>query len=46
MEQEFVIGGYIPGTRGFDALLVGGLQDQETRLRGQGEERVRAASSR
>jgi ATP-dependent DNA ligase len=23
MEQEFVIGGYIPGTRGFDALLVG-----------------------
>ena len=23
MEQEFVIGGYIPGIRGFDALLVG-----------------------
>jgi ATP-dependent DNA ligase len=23
LEQEFVIGGYIPGTRGFDALLVG-----------------------
>jgi ATP-dependent DNA ligase len=23
MEQEFVIGGYIPGARGFDALLVG-----------------------
>jgi ATP-dependent DNA ligase len=23
MEQEFVIGGYIPGGRGFDALLVG-----------------------
>ena len=23
MEQEFVIGGYVPGTRGFDALLVG-----------------------
>ena len=22
-EQEFVIGGYIPGTHGFDALLVG-----------------------
>ena len=21
MEQEFVIGGYVPGTRGFDALL-------------------------
>ena len=23
MEQEFVIGGFIPGARGFDALLVG-----------------------
>jgi bifunctional non-homologous end joining protein LigD len=23
LEQEFVIGGYIPGARGFDALLVG-----------------------
>ena len=23
IEQEFVIGGYIPGARGFDALLVG-----------------------
>ena len=23
LEQEFVIGGYIPGSRGFDALLVG-----------------------
>jgi ATP-dependent DNA ligase len=23
MEQEFVIGGYIPGSRGFAALLVG-----------------------
>jgi hypothetical protein len=23
MEQEFVIGAYIPGARGFDALLVG-----------------------
>jgi bifunctional non-homologous end joining protein LigD len=23
MEQEFVIGGYIPGARGFDASLVG-----------------------
>ena len=23
MEQEFVIGGYIPGARAFDALLVG-----------------------
>ena len=23
MEQEFVVGGYIHGSRGFDALLVG-----------------------
>jgi bifunctional non-homologous end joining protein LigD len=23
LEQEFVIGGYIPGARGFDALLIG-----------------------
>ena len=23
LEQEFVVGGYIPGARGFDALLVG-----------------------
>jgi hypothetical protein len=23
MEQEFIVGGYIPGARGFDALLVG-----------------------
>ena len=23
LEQEFIIGGYIPGARGFDALLVG-----------------------
>jgi hypothetical protein len=23
LEQEFVIGGYVPGARGFDALLVG-----------------------
>lgn len=23
LEQEFVIGGYVPGTRGFDSLLVG-----------------------
>jgi bifunctional non-homologous end joining protein LigD len=25
-EQEFVIGGYVPGTRGFDALIVGVYQ--------------------
>ena len=29
MEQEFVIGGYVPGTRGFDALLVGVYQNKE-----------------
>ena len=29
MEQEFVIGGYIPGPRGFDALLVGVYEKKE-----------------
>ena len=29
MEQEFVIGGYVPGTRGFDALLVGVYEKKE-----------------
>ena len=29
MEQEFVIGGYIPGARGFDALLVGVYENKE-----------------
>ena len=29
MEQEFVIGGYIPGARGFDALLVGIYKKRE-----------------
>ena len=29
MEQEFVIGGYIPGGRGFDALLVGVYEKKE-----------------
>jgi bifunctional non-homologous end joining protein LigD len=29
MEQEFVIGGYIPGARGFDALLVGVYEDKD-----------------
>ena len=29
LEQEFVVGGYIPGTRGFDALLVGVYEDKE-----------------
>ena len=29
MEQEFVIGGYIPGALGFDALLVGVYENKE-----------------
>jgi ATP-dependent DNA ligase len=29
MEQEFVIGGYIPGAHGFDALLVGVYEKRE-----------------
>ena len=29
MEQEFVIGGYIPGSRGFDALLIGVYENKE-----------------
>ena len=29
LEQEFVIGGYIPGARGFDALLVGVYQNKQ-----------------
>ena len=29
IEQEFVIGGYIPGARGFDALLVGVCEKRE-----------------
>ena len=29
LEQEFVIGGYIPGARGFDALLVGVYEKRE-----------------
>ncbi len=29
LEQEFVIGGYIPGARGFDALLVGIYENEE-----------------
>jgi bifunctional non-homologous end joining protein LigD len=29
LEQEFVIGGYVPGARGFDALLVGVYEDKE-----------------
>jgi ATP-dependent DNA ligase len=29
MEQEFVIGGYIPGARGFDALLAGVYENKQ-----------------
>jgi bifunctional non-homologous end joining protein LigD len=29
LEQEFVIGGYIPGAHGFDALLVGVYENKE-----------------
>jgi len=29
LEQQFVIGGYIPGPRGFDALLVGVYEGKE-----------------
>jgi bifunctional non-homologous end joining protein LigD len=29
LEQEFVIGGYIPGARGFDALLVGVYENEK-----------------
>jgi ATP-dependent DNA ligase len=29
MEQEFVVGGYIPGSREFDALLVGFYENKE-----------------
>jgi bifunctional non-homologous end joining protein LigD len=32
MKQEFVIGGYVPGARGFDALLVGVYQHNEPRV--------------
>ena len=37
IEQEFVIGGYIPGARGFDALLVGVYQNKELKFRRKGE---------
>ena len=32
LEQEFVIGGYIPGSRGFDALLVGVYESKELKF--------------
>jgi ATP-dependent DNA ligase len=33
LEQEFVIGGYIPGVRGFDALLVGVTKTKNSSFR-------------
>ena len=41
MEQEFVIGGYVPGARGFDALLVGVYEKKDLDVRREGEERLR-----
>jgi bifunctional non-homologous end joining protein LigD len=32
MEQEFVIGGYVPGARGFDALLLGVYENKELKF--------------
>lgn len=29
LEQEFVIGGYVPGSRGFDSLLIGVFEGKE-----------------
>ena len=45
-EQEFVIGGYIPGAHGFDSLLVGVYENKETPLCGEGEKRLCAQTSR
>ena len=45
-EQDFVIGGYIPGSHGFDALLLGVYENKQLIFVGQGEERLCAASSR
>ena len=44
-EQEFVIGGYIPGSHGFDALLVGVYENKRAHLCREGEGRVCAANS-
>jgi hypothetical protein len=46
LEQEFVIGGYIPGARGFDALLVGVYETKELNFVREGEERPCATDSR
>ena len=42
LEQEFVIGGYIPGARGFDALLVGVYEKKELIFVAEGEGWLRA----
>ena len=43
MEQEFVIGGYIPGARGFDALLLGVYEKKELIFVAKVKKRVRSA---
>jgi ATP-dependent DNA ligase len=45
MEQEFVIGGYIPGSRGVDALLVGVYEKRELNFVAKSEERICPANS-
>ena len=45
LEQEFVVGGYIPGARGFDALLVGVYEKNELIFVREGEGRLRSADS-
>jgi hypothetical protein len=44
LEQEFVVGGYIPGARGFDALLVGVYENERPDLCRESEERLCAAN--
>ena len=45
IEQEFVIGGFVPGARGFDGLLVGVYEKERTHPRREGEEWLRPAPS-
>ena len=44
-EQEFVIGGYIPGARGFDAILVGIYENKKLDLCREGQKWICAATS-
>jgi bifunctional non-homologous end joining protein LigD len=44
-EQDFVIGGYIPGAHGFDALLVGVYENKQLIFVAKGKGRLRAANS-